>query len=468
MHTTMMEAVVEKKLNDPEIKAAIQALRQTDNYRNWWYLGCTYLFLTLVIGGAVLFYDWQARAGISFWWNLPVSFCAIILVGAGQHQLSGLAHEGVHHILFRNRLLNDLASDLLTMFPLFSSTYHYRLQHLAHHQFVNDPERDPDISQLKSSGHWLNFPISKSEFFRVLRKQMWFPRLIRYMRVRATYNATGTDKNPYLMKERPPSKVAVRIGLAYLIGLFGALFGLFYKAEPQFLILVPTGMWVGISLIFLFLPTAQFHRSRIHPVIPLRWMTILRLAYFTYLFASLTYITRTTDQPAIIFYFILWIVPIFSSFSFFMILRQIVQHGNGDRGWLTNTRSFFVAPFFRYAIFPMGQHLHLPHHMYATVPHYRLGKLHQLLMTVPEYRQNAVVVEGYFVPPQTPQTSPTVVEVLGPEIAARHSANIHIDNTVMDGDQFENRLEMLEETQKLCSMNNHYHSEKPSRDESGG
>ena len=33
-------------------------------------------------------------------------------VGAGQHQLSGLAHEGAHHILFRNRWFNDLASDL--------------------------------------------------------------------------------------------------------------------------------------------------------------------------------------------------------------------------------------------------------------------------------------------------------------------------------------------------------------------
>ena len=52
-------------------------------------------------------------------------------------------------------------SDLLCMFPLFASIYHYRLQHLAHHQFVNDPDRDPDVSQLRTSGHWLGFPLGR-------------------------------------------------------------------------------------------------------------------------------------------------------------------------------------------------------------------------------------------------------------------------------------------------------------------
>ena len=75
----------------------------------------------------------------------------IILVGAGQHQLTGLAHEASHHILFKNRLCNDLASDWLCMFPLFGSTQHYRLQHIAHHQFVNDPDRDPDVGQGEQS-----------------------------------------------------------------------------------------------------------------------------------------------------------------------------------------------------------------------------------------------------------------------------------------------------------------------------
>ena len=75
-----------------------------------------------------------------------------------------VAHEASHYLLFRNRILNELVSDWLCLFPMWSSTHHYRLQHLAHHQFVNDPERDPDISQLQTSGHWLPFPLTRKQF----------------------------------------------------------------------------------------------------------------------------------------------------------------------------------------------------------------------------------------------------------------------------------------------------------------
>ena len=77
--------------------------------------------------------------------------------------------------MLRNRLCNDLASDWLCMFPLYSSTQHYRLQHIAHHQFVNDPDRDPDVSQLQTSGHWLQFPVERDIFLRTLVAQLRAP-----------------------------------------------------------------------------------------------------------------------------------------------------------------------------------------------------------------------------------------------------------------------------------------------------
>jgi fatty acid desaturase len=442
-------AAQKKTLNDPELKAALQTLRQTDNWTNWYFILRTYLYLAVVIGGAVWFYSLQMSSGISFWWNLPITLVAIVLVGAGQHQLSGLSHEGVHHILFKNRTLNDLASDLLLMFPLFSSIHHYRLQHLAHHQFVNDPDRDPDISQLKTSGHWLNFPIERQSFLRTLLKQLWFPRLIRFMRVRAAYNATGTDKNPYLLKGKKPSKVAVRIGLLYIVSLIGTLFGLFYVRDPLLLAVIPAAMWAIISVIYWRLPADKFHQSRVHPVIPLCYMTMMRLGFITVLFTALAELTLLTGHLAVAYYLMLWIVPLFTSFSFFMILRQLVQHGNGDRGWLTNTRTFFVGRLINFAVFPIGQNYHLPHHVYATIPHYRLHKLHEKLMEYPEYQQHAVTVEGYFLPPHTPQTNPTVVDVLGPEYAAKHTNEVSIDNSVMDLDEFEGREELLQEGNRL-------------------
>lgn len=438
-----------KSLADPALKALLQDLRRTNNLTNWFYLAYVYAYLAVVIGGAVWFFESREVWGLSWWWNVPVAMIAIVFVGAGQHQLSGLAHEGSHHILFRNRMLNDLASDLLTMFPLFSSIYHYRLQHLAHHQFVNDPDRDPDVSQLQTSGHWLDFPVPKRGFLGALLRQLWLPRLVRFMRVRAKYNATGTDKNPYMFKGKKPSKGAVRVGVLYLLALVATLATLFYTVDQWWIIaVVPASMWLVVSVIFLRLPNEKFHQSRLHPVIHARYTSILRVGYITAMFTALTVITRVTSAPAVGYYALLWLVPLFTSFAFFMILRQLVQHGNGGRGWLTNTRTFLVGRFIRFAVFPMGQDYHLPHHLYATVPHYRLKKLHAALMEYHEYHEQAVVVEGYFFPPHRPQTHPTVLDVLGPDYAPK-TQSVYIDESVMEGDEFEGKDELRAEGERL-------------------
>ena len=434
-----------KSLKDAELKEKLQELRRTDNFTNIFYLIRVYIFFGVVIGGAVWFDLHRASAGWSWWWDAPIGLVAILLIGAGQHQMSGLAHEAVHHILFRNRRLNDLASDLFCMFPLYSSTHHYRLQHLAHHQFVNDPQRDPDVSQLKSSGHWLDFPVGKRAFVWTLLKQLWLPNLIRFTRIRAVYNAAGADKNPYLRKGWKPSRVAVGVGALYLLLQAAALTALVWHGDPLWLALVPAVLWAGIMTVYLVLPASKFHQSRVHPVIPSRVQAILRTSHLTAVYVALAWITWATGVWAACYYFFFWLTPLFTSFAFFMILRQIVQHGNGGRGWLTNTRVFLLRPFIRFSVFPIGQDYHLPHHLFATVPHYRLRQLHEALSEYPEYREEAVVVEGYFLPPHTPQTRPTVLDVLGPDYAPRDGREVHIDNTVLEDDEVEEKAEILRE-----------------------
>jgi hypothetical protein len=92
MATAQLDAPTGKSLQDPELKDRLQQLRRTDNYTNIYYLLRTYLFLAVVIGGAIWFYHFREDAGLSFWWNVPVTLLAIVIVGAGQHQLTGLAH----------------------------------------------------------------------------------------------------------------------------------------------------------------------------------------------------------------------------------------------------------------------------------------------------------------------------------------------------------------------------------------
>ncbi len=434
-----------KSLNDADLKEHLQRLRATDNLTNWYYVARTYLYLALVIGGAVWFDQWRSAAGWSWPASVPVFVVAIVLVGAGQHQLSGLAHEGVHHILFRTRYLNELLSDLLCLFPLYSSTHHYRLQHLAHHQFVNDPVRDPDVSQLQTSGHWLPFPLTKRQFLRALLKQLWLPNLVRFIRVRAAYNATGTDKNPYLRKGWKPSKLAIRVGVVYLLTQVLLLTALVRYGDPVLLAVVPAACWAAVVGFFVWLPAAKFHQSRVHPVVSQRIMSVLRVSFITAVFWGLAWVTLLTGVWAAVYYFLLWLVPLFTSFSFFMILRQWVQHGNGDRGWLTNTRIFFVQRFINFSVFPIGQDYHLPHHLYATVPHYRLGELHELLLEYAEYRAQAVEVHGYFLPPDKNASYPTVLDVLGPDYAPKEFRGVHIDNTVLEDDEVEEKGEILRE-----------------------
>ncbi len=433
-----------RTLQDSQLKEHLHRLRRTDNLINWYYLLRTYVYLALVLGGAVWFFEYQASEGLSFWWNVPVALVAITMVGAGQHQLTGLAHEGSHHILFRNRYLNDLAGDWLTMFPMFSTLYHYRLQHHAHHQFVNDPERDPDVSQLQTSGHWLNFPIGKKPFLLTLLKQLWVPNLVRFIRIRAKYNSIGTDKNPYLKKDWKPAKGPIRLSILYLLAQVGLLFFLVREDEALWLGIVPWALWLAMMLYFWFLPESKYHQSRVRPLVHMRWVSMMRVSYVTIIFNALAWITLLTGRWAAVYYFVLWLVPLFTSFSFFMILRQIVQHGNGGRGWLTNTRVFLVNRAINFAVFPMGQDYHLPHHMYASVPHYRLKELHAILMDYPEYRENVIVVDGYFVHRHRPPIGPTVLDVVGPEYAPK-ARDVHIDNSVLDDDNVDEKDAILHE-----------------------
>lgn len=429
-------------LADPRVKEKLQELRQTDNVSNLYYLIRTYAYLALVIGGTVAFYHLREGWGLAWAWNVPVTLLAIVLVGAGQHQLTGLAHEAAHHTLFKNRLANDFVSDWFCMFPLFGATQHYRLQHLAHHQFVNDPLHDPDISQLQTSGHWLNFPVSKASFLVTLLKQLWIVGLFRYMRIRAAYNAIPTDKNPYLKKGWKPKKTVVRVGIVYMVGQIAVLASLVYFQQPFLLAIVPNMLWAVMMAFLWVIPGSMFHQSRVHPVISMRAMSVGRITFVTIVFSTLAWVSLTLDPYAAFYYALLWVVPIFTSFSFFMILRQLVQHGNGDRGWLTNTRVFLVAPFIRFAVFPLGQDYHLPHHVFASVPHYRLKALHEFLVNCAEYREQAIEVEGYFLPYERPPTKPTVLDVLGP-IYHHRAAEVHIDNEVLESENVEEKDDIL-------------------------
>jgi fatty acid desaturase len=272
-------------------------------------------------GACSLAAEWASVAvvvGLAMAIDAPLVYVvAVVLVGAIQHRLAALGHEAAHGALFRDRFWNDAVADMLCFFPVLGTVRNYRRWHFAHHASPNDPERDPDVLNL---GPWLHrdrFPMAR-------RRMVWLV-FLRW--------ASG-----------PVS--FVRYGWSYMrINTFGRGVGL----RPP---------------------------GRDRPGYPPRVEAIARVVFYGGLGLALW---ASGPGPALVFVG-LWVVPLTTTFPYFLMLRDTFQHTNADAGRYTNTRVFRVNPAVRWAIFPYGQDLHLPHHASPSVPHYRLEALHRHLL----------------------------------------------------------------------------------------
>lgn len=431
-----------KSLRDPELIARLQQLRKVDNLRNLAAVARTWLFLGLTIAAAVGFDQWRMASDLHWAWNVPVFTLAIVCIGAGQHQLTALGHEASHYVLLNHRLWNEIVSDWFCMHPLLTTTHHYRLQHMAHHQFVNDPKMDPNFEQFQVNGHWKRFPMARPEFWRQFAASLLPWNVVRFIRATAAYNSVPSDTNPYQKANGPMAKTARRVGVAYFVVLSATMIGLVLLGRPDALLIGAGALWLAAMIFYTVIPDDWYFHSRLHPPISMRWVTLARLTVMTVMLAGVAWLTLLHGRRVFTYFALLWLVPLATSFSFFMMMRQIVQHANADRGWLTNTRIMLVNRWIRGSILPYGQDYHLPHHMYATVPHYNLKQLHDTLMEYPEYRQSALVVHGAIIPKPGCEY-PTLVEMFGAAYAPAARTAAFIDNTVLDDVDVDEKDEIL-------------------------
>src|SRR5262249_17970437 len=152
--------------NDPGLNEEIMRLRAVDHTTNLGFLALEYACLAAVLGGAIAFREWRRGSGLAWGWDVPVLALGIVLVGALQHRLAGLGHEAAHYSLLKNKLLTDLIGDIFCMSPILSTIHFYRLFHLAHHQYTNDPTRDPDLVTLGGSKMVERFPMPRWSFIK--------------------------------------------------------------------------------------------------------------------------------------------------------------------------------------------------------------------------------------------------------------------------------------------------------------
>jgi fatty acid desaturase len=417
-----------RELHDPEFLRQVNALRHIDNLTNWLYLAREYAVLAAVIGLTIASYYWLLAHDASLLWAVPITAVTILCVGAIQHRLGSLTHEAAHYMLFRDRLMDEIVSEWFCMFPMLGTTHSYRVQHHGHHQYPNDPDRDPDWAQLTMSGHRFQFPMSRAGFFwNCIGKQVLAPYLLlSYALARLRFVVDQDNGSPYRMKRRQ-ARVLKLVGLAHHLALVVLLALAVWQGNAVLLAWLPLILASGLTC-YALAPERCFAEYGIRPDIAVRWTSCLRLTFNTLCWSSVAAVSLWTGQPCWLFYFVLWLVPLGTSFALFMILRQLVQHGNADRERFTNTRIFLVHPLIRFAVFPLGQDYHLPHHLFPLVPHFNLRRLHNLLMTADAYRQQAVMVKGYFIPPENPRQHPTVVDLLTYDDARKKVPDISVTN----------------------------------------
>lgn len=302
-------------------------------------------------GACSLVIEWGSIAGVIWLASrldaIAAYVAAVVLVGALQHRLAALGHEAAHGLLLPSRFWNDALAEALCFFPLLGTIRHYRRWHLAHHASPNDPERDPDELNL---GPWLlrgQFPMS--------RGRMAWPVFGRWLSAPISF---------------------VRCGFVYmLISTFGMGEGLRS--------VVPHHRWY-----------------------PPRVELLARLAFY----AALALALAASGPVGVKWFVALWVVPLATTFPYFLMLRDTFQHANADMGRFTNRRVFRVSPAVRWAVFPYGQDLHLPHHASPSVPHYGLEAFHRhLLASRSAYGPAVVECRGVL---RNRTGEPTIADVL--------------------------------------------------------
>jgi fatty acid desaturase len=246
----------------------------------------------------------------------------IMWIGARQHALAILMHEGTHYVLFKNRRLNEVVSELFLAWPLFITNQTYRGGHFAHHRHVNT-EKDPDLLRKQRSASEWQFPKSWDALLALLAKDV------------------------------------IGLHTHQLISDFDDMWD--QKAAQK------KGK-EGVNFYF-----------------------VARMLYYVLILGAVTYFRLWPT------FLLLWVVPILTWLKMVMRIRSIAEHFAIENEHVyTPTRTTLPSLFERFFVAPRNINFHIEHHLYPSVPFFRLPQLHAMLMRDATFRSKAHVTSTYW------------------------------------------------------------------------
>ncbi len=119
---------------------------------------------------------------------------------------------------------------------------------------------------------------------------------------------------------------------------------------------------------------------------------ILRVSFYIVV-ATIFTLTETWT-----IYIAYYLVPYFTLFLMFNYIRSVADHFGETMDYsheLGGSRTILANPFETFFLAPHNINYHCEHHSYPSVPYYNLPELHKVLMSNPEYAQNAHITHGF-------------------------------------------------------------------------
>ena len=266
-------------------------------------------------------------AMMALWPSMWTVGLGLILLGGRQLALAILMHDAAHGTLFRRRFLNDKVTDWLCARIVWNDLPRYRAHHLKHHANTNR-ENDPDWSLSAP------FPVSRMSLARKFLRDL--------------LGLTGLK----------------RLVGQFLIDIGHYGYTVANDARPR--ARDGEGAW-------------DYAREGVRNMSGVLVANLL-----------LVLILAACGQAWL---YLVWVAAYLTTFSLFVRIRSMAEHAVTEQGAdpLRNTRTTRAGWLARATVAPIRVNCHIEHHLMASVPYFRLPRLHQLLKA----RADLVEPPGY-------------------------------------------------------------------------